>query len=139
VNKWTIAFGLPSLLLHGNRGPIREMEARREVAANRVAEMQEQVIGEVQQAITNCATAVGEFATLDISGARLRAELAERAYQRGEIGMLEVVGARLELARGSRRKTDSAARLLSAGLDFERAMGIWTGASAVPRPEKGEL
>lgn len=139
VNKWTIAFGLPSLLLHGNRGPIREVEARREVAARRVAEMQEQVIGQVEQAITNCATAVGEVAALDVSGARLRAELAERAYQRGEIGRLEVVGARLELARASRRMTDSAARLLSAGLDFERAMGIWTGVSSLPRPEKGEL
>ncbi len=39
VGKWTVGFGLPSLPLNRNRGPIAEAEARREVAANRIAEL----------------------------------------------------------------------------------------------------
>jgi outer membrane protein TolC len=139
VNKWTIAFGMPSLLLNRNRGPIGEAEARREVAARRVAEVQEQVIGEVEQAIAGCTAAAGEVAALDVSGARLRVELADRAFDRGEIGRLEVASARLEYSRALRRVTEAEARLRAAGLELERATGIWSGAAPLPRPEKGEL
>jgi outer membrane protein TolC len=139
VNKWTIAFGLPSLPFQRNRGPIKEAEARREVAARRVAEMQDQVIGEVEQAMAGCAAAAGEVAALSVSGARRRAELAELAYGRGEVGRLEVAAAGLEYARAVRRVTEAEGRLVAAGLEFERAVGIWSGVSTVPRPEKGEL
>jgi hypothetical protein len=35
--------------------------------------------------------------------------------------------------------TEAEGRLVAAGLEFERAVGIWSGVSTVPRPEKGEL
>jgi outer membrane protein TolC len=139
INKWTIAFGLPSLPFNRNRGPIGEAEARREVAARRVAEAQDQVIGEVEQAIAGCAAVAAEVAALDVSGARAQADLAARAYERGEIGKLELAFARLEQARAVRRVTEAEGRLLVAGLEFERAIGTWSGVSVLPRPEKGEL
>jgi outer membrane protein TolC len=127
VNKWTVAFGLPALPINRNRGPIAEAEARREVAARRVGDAQELVLGEVAQALAACAAATELAVTLSVAGAGDRVALAEAAYGRGEIGRLEVAQARLEFARATRRSVEAAARLHVAGLALERAVGVWRG------------
>ena len=131
VNKWTIAFGLPSLPLNRNRGPIAEAEARREVSAQRVAEVQGQILGGVEEALAGCAAASEEMRALDLSAARERVGLTEAAYQRGEVGRLEVLVAQLELARASRRLGDAEARAQSAAQSLEHEVGVWSGAPAV--------
>jgi outer membrane protein TolC len=138
VSKWTIAFGLPELALHGNRGPIGEAEARREVVARRVAEVQEQVLGEVGSAIAGCVATGAEVAALDLSFAGRRAQLVDSAFARGETGRLEVALARLEAVRSERRVIEAGLRRLRAGLALERAMGVWSGAPPVV-PEQGGM
>lgn len=136
VGKWTVAFGLPSLPLNRNRGPIQEAEARRELAARHVAEVQEQVLGEVTLALSACRSSAAEIEAIDISASREQVRLAEGGYQRGEVGRLEVMFARLEFARAARRLVEAGNRLRAAGVDLEHAMGIWTG-SPVARGEMG--
>lgn len=138
VGKWTIALGLPSVPLNRNRGPIAEAEARREVAARRFAEVQEQVLGEVTMALAACRSAGEEMASLDLRSTRKRVELAEAAYRRGEIGRLELEFVRLELERATRRLIEAGGRLTAAGLSLEHAVGIWTGAPSAPL-ERGGL
>ncbi len=133
VGKWTVALGLPSLPLNRNRGPILEADARRELAARRVAEVQEQVLGEITVALLTCRATAGEKAAIDLGATRERMRLAEAAYERGEVGRLEVMFARLELARGSRRLLEVENRWRASGLALEHAMGIWTGAPAGPK------
>jgi outer membrane protein TolC len=138
VDKWTVAFALPALPFNRNQGPIAEAEARREVAGRRVAEVQDHVLGEVGQAAAGCMAAATEAAALDLTGVREREALTAAAYQRGEVGRLEVAFARLELARAERRLAEAAGRVVAAGLALERAMGIWTGATPVGW-DKGDL
>jgi outer membrane protein, heavy metal efflux system len=127
VNKWTVAFGLPALPLNRNRGAIAEAEARREVAAHRVAETQEMVLGEVALALVACSAAEDEAGVMSVSGAADGVSLAEAAYGRGEVGRLEVAQARLELARAQRRYAEASTRRRAAGLALERAVGFWSG------------
>jgi len=139
INKWTVAFGLPSLPLNRNRGPIAEAEAQREVAARRVAEVQELVIADVEQALAGCAAAEAAAASLAVTGAEERLALADQAYQRGEVGRLDVTLAHLELVRASRRFGEAALRLTDSGLELEHAVGIWSGAPALSWWTKGGL
>lgn len=138
VSKWTVAFGLPALALHGNRGPIHEAEARREVAARRVAEVQEQVLGEVGSALDGCIATGAEVAALDVSPAGRRAQLVDSAFARGETGRLEVALMRLEAVRAQRRVTEAGLRRLRAGLALEWALGVWSGAPPVV-PKQGGM
>jgi len=123
VGKWTIGFGVPSLPLHGNRGPIAEAEARREVAAERVAEVQQQILGDVEQAMAGCAAATAESQALDVSGVRRRLQMVESAYARGEVGRLDIALARLEVASAERRLAEARGQAAVARLALERATG----------------
>ncbi len=135
VGKWTIGFGAPSLPLHGNRGPIAEAEARREVAAGRVTEVQQQILDDVEQGVAGCAAASQESAALDMSGIRRQLQVAESAYARGEAGRLEVGLARLEVARAERRLAEARGGMALARLALERASGLW-GPNAARSAEK---
>jgi outer membrane protein TolC len=139
VSKWTVAFGLPALVLNRRRGPVLEAEAQREVAARRITEVQELVLGEVRQAVAECAAAAGEIAALNVSAAERGVALAEEAYERGEVGRLEVEIARLELVRARRRVAEADSRQQAAGLDLERALGVWDGLPESSRLGKGGL
>jgi outer membrane protein, heavy metal efflux system len=130
VGKWTIGFGAPSLPLHGNRGPIGEAEARREVAAARVAEVQQQILDDLEQALAGCAAARVEAQSLEITAVRRRMEIIDAAYARGEAGKLEVGLARLELLAAERRFAAVSVRLALARLDLERATGQWGPSTA---------
>ena len=138
VGKWTVGFGLPSLPLHGNRGPIGEAEARRAVAAARVNEAQEQILGEVEQAIAGCAAAMAESKALDDAGVRRRLQLVEAAYLRGEAGQLDLGLARLDVARADRRVTEAQGRVALAWLALERAIGLWDSRAAATAGREGK-
>ncbi|MEO8139977.1 MAG: TolC family protein, partial [Gemmatimonadota bacterium] len=138
VGKWTIGFGLPSLPLHGNRGPIGEAEARRAVAAARVNETQEQILGEVEQAIAGCAAATTESKALDDAGVRRRLQLVEAAYLRGEAGQLDLDLARLDVARAERQFATVQGRVALAWLSLERAIGLWDSTAAVSAEREGK-
>lgn len=137
VGKWTIGFGLPSLPRHGNRGPIAEAEARREVAGRRVAEVQEEILDDVERAVAGCVAATAESNALDLSGIRRQLRLLDSTEARGETGRLEVGLARLEVARAERRLTEVQGRLALAGLALERAIGLWGPATALAAEREG--
>ncbi|MBK7924249.1 MAG: TolC family protein [Gemmatimonadetes bacterium] len=99
VGKWTLALGLPDLLLHGNRGPIGEALAARDVAAARVEEVSAGVLTEVDAALGACRAVARERAAFDPAAAAARLAAMEAAWRRGEIGRLEVALARADLAR----------------------------------------
>ncbi len=137
VGKWTIGFGAPTLPLHGNRGPIAEAEARREVAAARVAEAQQQILAEVEQAVAGCAAANEEASSLELGAIRQRLAMADSAYARGEAGRLEVELARLEVTSAERRLAEVRGRVTVAGLGLERAIGQWGPESATAEEREG--
>ncbi len=138
VGKWTIGFGAPTLPLHGNRGPIAEAEARREVAAARVAEAQQQILDEVEQALADCRAVEEEVRSLELSAIRRRLAMTDSAYVRGEAGLLEVELARLEVTSAERRLAEVRGRVALAGLGLERAIGRWGPESATASGTEGQ-
>ena len=127
TGKFTLAAALPSIPLNHNRGPLAENEARRSVAALRLAEEQEQVLAEVEAALAGCDAARREVAATDsvVTEAERRARLAEAAYDRGETGRLEVALAGLDLVRTRRTVVEARLRVGESGLALERALGAW--------------
>lgn len=109
VGKWTLGLGLPDLLLHGNRGPIGEAIAARAVAAARVDEAATLVLTDVEAAVSACRAAAREREGLDAAAAVERLAVLEAAWQRGELGRLEVALARVEVARLERQAAELAA------------------------------
>jgi outer membrane protein TolC len=138
VGKWTVLFGLPALPVNRNRGPIAEAEARRAVAAERVTEVQELILGEVDFALAGCRAAERSRPAFDPGPARNRLSLAEEAWSRGETGRLDLILARLEVARLERLGIEAVTRLEQAALGLERAAGIWSRPPATPDPKGGE-
>jgi outer membrane protein, heavy metal efflux system len=142
VHRWTLLFTLPRLLLHRNRGPIAEASAQRAAAAARVAEAQEQVLGDIGAGGLVCLAAKGELAAADsqLVAADRAAQLAGLAFQRGETGRIEVAQAELALLRARRTQRAARQRWVVAGLTIERAAGVWheyAGRWPDPRLEYG--
>jgi CRISPR system Cascade subunit CasA len=127
TGKFTLASAVPSIPLGRNRGPIAEAEARRAAAGAHLAEVQEQVLAELESGLAACGAGGRSFQTVD-SLARTVAErvrLARAAYDRGETGRLDVAVAELELRRVRRQRMELEAELAGAGLALERSRGAW--------------
>lgn len=123
VGKWTLGLGLPDLLLHGNRGPIREAMAARELAGARVLEAQERALGQVEGALAACDARRQELAAVDETAAIARVAALEAAFARGEVGTLDLVLARAELARLGRRRVGLEDAMELAGSALAQAVG----------------
>jgi outer membrane protein TolC len=132
VHRWTLALGLPRLLLNRNRGPIAEATALRRAAAARVAEAQEQVLGETGAGRLGCRAARVELTAADsqLVVTERAAELAGIAFRRGETGRIEVAQAQLSLLRARRTQHSATRRWVGAGLELERAAGVWQESGA---------
>ena len=65
VHRWTLALALPGLLGSRNRGAIRQADAAREVAALAVAEVQDSVQADVEDAIQQCRGVALELGAAD--------------------------------------------------------------------------
>ena len=141
VGRWSVLLGLPRLPLDGNRGPIGEAAAQREVAAARVSAAQLQVLAEVESAIAECTAARMESSGADsvVSAAEQRLDAVRRSYQRGEtaaadtaVALLPVVRARAAAAAARRRES-------AAALALDAAVAGWTTPRrAAARPPIGE-
>lgn len=123
VGKWTLGLGVPDLLLHGNRGPIGEALATRELAGARVLEAQEQALGQVEGALAACDARRLELAAVDDTAATARVTALEAAFARGEVGKLDLVLARTELARLQRRRVGLEQAMELAGSALAQAAG----------------
>lgn len=127
VGKWSFGLGLPRILLHRNRGPIAEAEARRAGAAAHLEQVQQAVLGAITTSAAQCGQAKLEVAQTDtlVGDAARRLDLANAAYQRGETGETEVAFARLALVRARHAQALATGRLGMAGVELERAVGRW--------------
>jgi outer membrane protein TolC len=125
VNRWALAFALPALLGSRNRGAIAEADAAREVAAIRVAEVQDSVFADLDMTVQRCRGASLELTAADsVVAAAERLQRREReAYQRGETSGLEPARAQLQLFRARRAQRAAGRRLAFASLELERAAG----------------
>jgi outer membrane protein TolC len=136
TEKWTVLLGLPAL--NRNRGGIAEAEAGRRVAAQRVVEVQERVLGEVEHGLGVCQAAEQARLAVDSAPGAARLAYADSAWARGEIGRLDVILVRLDVVRSARRVAEAAMRVESAALALERAVGVWSHAAGGALPEGEE-
>jgi outer membrane protein TolC len=136
ITRFLINFVLPSLP-GGNSGPIAEAEARRVTAASHVAAVQEAVLVETDQALDECAGAAREIRAADSLqlSAGTRSSVINDAYQRGEVGLLEVGLANLEAVRAvqAQRAARQRGDMLRARL--ERAVGVWANEGPARWPD----
>jgi outer membrane protein TolC len=127
VNKWTVLFGIPSIPLHRNRGPIAEAEARRAAAAGHLESVQDSALAQVDAGLERCRLSGVALEAADSLAAsvELRAARARAAYQRGETSLLEL--AFLDLARTRAARTHHLAeqQRREAGTRLEEAVGVW--------------
>jgi outer membrane protein, heavy metal efflux system len=137
IGRWSLGLGLAKIGVNRNRGPIAEAEARREGAAVRFAEVQQNALREVASGVAECRGARVEEAQADtlFRGAARRLALAQAAYERGETGETEVSFAQLGLVRAQHTRDVATRRLAAAQLGLERAVGGWLGASAPKWPD----
>lgn len=141
VGRWSVLLGLPRLPLDGNRGPIGEAAAQRAVAAARVSAAQLQVLGEVENAVAECAAARMESSGADsvVAAAEQRLDAARRSYQRGETSAADTTAALLPVVRARAAAADARRRESAAALTLDAAVAGWTSPRrAVPRLPIGE-
>jgi outer membrane protein, heavy metal efflux system len=129
VKRWTLALALPNLLGSRNRGAINEAVAARAAVGAHVAEVQDDLLAELDVAIARCRGAMLERTAADSQAAvaeRLAA-LARAAYERGETSRLEPALAELAVVRAARVRRGAEIRLARAGRGLERVLGEWAG------------
>jgi outer membrane protein TolC len=129
VGRWSVLFGLPRLPLDGNRGPIAEAVARREAAAAGVSAAQLQVLGEVENAVAECAAARREAVAADsvAAAAEQRFAAARRSYERGETSAADTTAALLPIVRARAAAAAAQRRESGAALALDAAVAGWTG------------
>jgi outer membrane protein TolC len=130
VHRWTLALAVPNLLGFRNRSAIDAAVAGRGAAAARMAEVQDELLGDVARATGRCRGALLEIAAADsqVAVARRTAARAQAAYDRGETVRLDPVLAELGLMRAERSRRLQAAGLAAAGGALEAALGASAGA-----------
>jgi cobalt-zinc-cadmium efflux system outer membrane protein len=140
VHRWTLAVALPALLGLRHKGPIRQAEAERVVAARRVAEAQDSVILQVEAAAEECRGARLALRAADsvVAAERAFAERVRAAYQRGETAGLEPARAELLLARAERNRRAAQRAVSLAGITLEAAAAEWPDDRAYAWPDPRE-
>ncbi len=139
IPKWSLLPGLPRIPLDGNRGPIAEAIARRSEAGARFAEVQEATIAQVDLAAAACRVAGVELESADsVRAATLRrVEEGQAAYERGEVGVIDLATLELEATRALGELHLGRQRSAAAGLALEAATGAWPpGAVTWPDPRE---
>jgi outer membrane protein TolC len=128
VHRWTLALALPNLFGFRNRAAIDEANAARSAAAVRVAEVQDDLLADLQLAVGRCRGVMLERAAADsqVTAATRAADLARAAYERGETSRLDPAFAELAVVRADRTRAAAEARLRAAGQVLDAAAGIWS-------------
>jgi outer membrane protein TolC len=136
VDRWVLGVGLPGLIGR-SRGPIAEATARRSAAGATVAAVQAAVLADVDGALAACRAARADRPALDslVTATGASRAAAGRAYDRGEIGALDVAAADLALRRAERLRAEAQARELEASLAAEAAAGQWLGDAPMRWPD----
>lgn len=122
--KWSLGVSVTLPVLDRNQGPIAAATARREVAAARFLALQNRVIGEVDRAASDYASALGDMETIKAMRTSLeqQARTVQAQQQAGETSRLDLVRAQIELADNSRAELEARLRAGRALAAFEDAV-----------------
>ncbi len=112
-NQWSLGLTLELPILDQNQGPIAEAEARRKLSAAKFVELQAQIIGQIDRAVTGLRVAREQLQTGDeLLAAELQQQKsAEAQIQAGTTDQLDVLNAQLELTSTRLVQLDNAAQL----------------------------
>jgi len=122
--KWSLGLGVTLPVFHQNQGPIAAAQARREVAAARFSTLQNRVLAEVDRAVTDYTSAIGDLETVKAMRTNLDQQIKTvRAQQAaGEMSRLDLTRAQLELADNTRAELEARVRAELALAAFEDAV-----------------
>ncbi|MCL5270448.1 MAG: TolC family protein [bacterium] len=117
-NKWSLGVSLTLPVLNQNQGAIATAKGRRAEAAAKFSALQADIIGQIEQSVTNYEASLKKLQTARSLSEELkkRAEATRKMFQAGEILKLEVAAADLEVS------TNALAQL-TARVDALQALG----------------
>ena len=119
--KWSLSLGLTLPLFNHNQGPIAAAEAHRESAAAKFLSLQNHILAEVDRAMADTASALGDLDTVKAMRATLeqQAKLVRAQQAAGETSRLELARAQLELAEHTRAELEARLRVERSLAAFE--------------------
>ena len=123
-NQWSLGLTLELPVLDQNQGPMAEAKARRKLAAAKFAELQSQVIGEIDRAVAGWRVAQAQLKT---GYALLAAEAqqqksAQAQLEAGAADQLDSLNAQLEFDSASLAQLENEAQLQAALGQLEDAL-----------------
>lgn len=126
-NKWSLSLGGLLSILHRNRGPIDEAEAKRTEAAARFTGVQARAIARIELATIAARAARDKVAAVDelVSNRQQQTRTVESQHRAGEVSRPELVSAELEF-------TGAELARLEALLNLHAAFGLVEDAMQSP-------
>ncbi len=123
-NEWSLGLTLELPILDQNQGPIAEAEARRKLAAAKFVELQSQVIGEIDRAVSGWRVAEEQLKTGDavLAAEQQQLKSAQAQLQAGAADQLDSLNAQLELSNAQLAQLDNEAKLQTAFGALEDAL-----------------
>lgn len=136
VRHWVLSLATPQLPVQIT-GPVAEARARRAAQAARVVVVEDSVLASVDSSASACRNVTPEVAVADslVGETRRALDLAESAYQRGEVGRTDVAFAQLGLVRAEHTRRVAALRSSTAGAALEGAVGHWLTGPSIRWPD----
>jgi outer membrane protein TolC len=115
-NQWSLGLTLELPILDQNQGPIAEAEARRKLSAAKFIELQSQVIGEIDRAVSAWRVAKEQLETGNISLAaeERQQKSAQAQLEAGAADQLDSLNAQLELDSASLAQLENETQLQEA-------------------------
>ncbi|MGA9042335.1 MAG: TolC family protein, partial [Terriglobales bacterium] len=123
-NQWSLGLTLELPILDQNQGPIAEAEARRKLAAAKFAELQSQVIGEIDRAVEGWRLAEQQLKTGNevLASEQQQQKSTQAQLEAGAADYLDSLNAQLELINARLAQLDNVAKLQTAYGALEDAL-----------------
>ena len=123
-SQWSLGLTLELPILDQNQGPITEAEARRKLAAAKFVELQAQVIGDIDRAVSGFRVAREQMRIGNemFAAEQRQQKTAEANLKAGAGDRLDVLNAQLELSSAQLAQMDNEAKLQAAYSALEDAV-----------------
>jgi cobalt-zinc-cadmium efflux system outer membrane protein len=123
-NQWSLGLTLELPILDQNQGPIAEAEARRKLSAAKFVELQSQVIGEIDRAVSGFRVAEEQLKTGDelLAAEQQQQKSAQAQLEAGAADQLDSLNAQLEFDSASLAQLENSTQLQQALGQLEDAL-----------------
>ena len=123
-NQWSLGLTLDLPILDQNQGPIAEAEARRKLAAAKFVELQSQVIGEIDRAVSAWHVAKEQLETRNksLAAEEQQQKSAQAQLEAGATDHLDLLNAQLEFDSASLDQLENETQLQEAVGQLEDAL-----------------